>query len=289
MAFMSPELLIPSKFGRKDSVPTPEADIYAFGFVVFQVCEQGHNCQLFCVYFVQVLTGEIPFRGVRKTELGYSIVEGKRPDKPANASAIGFSDLLWGFVQRCWDGDMNVRPKAAEVVTHLENAAASWVGLMQPCLQAENVVSGPLEPTSDSMERCEFEILGSLDITIEQRYRCNLQIANCLWTVQSPKHTIQSVGGHYHTFQGAVTGVSALCSAADAQHVIPESRGVQLTSPLPHFRLNHLGCRASGAKVGSASTTPTCALGESRTSQTAPTSRYLPFRRSPGLTYMTDE
>ena len=50
MAFMSPELLMPSKFGRKDSVPTPEADIYAFGFVVFQVCEQGHNCQLFYIY-----------------------------------------------------------------------------------------------------------------------------------------------------------------------------------------------------------------------------------------------
>jgi hypothetical protein len=39
MMFMSPELLVPSKFGMKDSVPTPEADIYAFGLVIFQVCE----------------------------------------------------------------------------------------------------------------------------------------------------------------------------------------------------------------------------------------------------------
>jgi hypothetical protein len=44
MTFMSPELLQPSKFGRSDSVPTPEGDIYAFGLVIFQVCEQGCSC-----------------------------------------------------------------------------------------------------------------------------------------------------------------------------------------------------------------------------------------------------
>ena len=40
LTFMSPELLVPSKFGMKDSVPTSEGDIYAFGLVIFQVCEQ---------------------------------------------------------------------------------------------------------------------------------------------------------------------------------------------------------------------------------------------------------
>ena len=40
MMFIAPELLIPSKFGMKDSAPTPEGDIYAFGMVIFQVCEQ---------------------------------------------------------------------------------------------------------------------------------------------------------------------------------------------------------------------------------------------------------
>ena len=41
MAFMSPELLVPSKFGMIDSVPTSEGDIYAFGMVIFQVHEQN--------------------------------------------------------------------------------------------------------------------------------------------------------------------------------------------------------------------------------------------------------
>jgi serine/threonine protein kinase len=46
MTFMSPELLVPSKFNTKDSVPTPQADIYAFGLVTFQVCEQDRRLLL---------------------------------------------------------------------------------------------------------------------------------------------------------------------------------------------------------------------------------------------------
>ena len=37
---MSPELVVPSKFGIEDALPTLEADIYAFGLVIFQACEQ---------------------------------------------------------------------------------------------------------------------------------------------------------------------------------------------------------------------------------------------------------
>jgi len=36
--FMSPELLVPSKFGMDDSLPTTAADVYAFGLLIFQVC-----------------------------------------------------------------------------------------------------------------------------------------------------------------------------------------------------------------------------------------------------------
>jgi len=71
-----------------------------------------------------VLTGEIPFRGVQQSALGYAVVHGKRPNKPENASAIGFSDSLWDFAQRCWDGRMELRPRVGEVVMHLKEAAA---------------------------------------------------------------------------------------------------------------------------------------------------------------------
>jgi len=136
MIFMSPELLVPSKFSMEDSLPTPEADIYAFGLVIFQV-----------------LTGEIPFRKIRQTEMGYSVVRGLRPDKPEKASSIGFSDSLWDFAQRCWDGDMKSRPRIAEVVTHLGREAARWNRPMPPCVVVvENAASDSKEPLSDSMQ-----------------------------------------------------------------------------------------------------------------------------------------
>ena len=37
VVFMAPELLAPSKYGLTGAVPTREADIYAFGLVIFQV------------------------------------------------------------------------------------------------------------------------------------------------------------------------------------------------------------------------------------------------------------
>ena len=49
--FKSPELLMPERFGKKDSTPTPQADIYAFGLVVFQVCEPDCGYRLFLIYF----------------------------------------------------------------------------------------------------------------------------------------------------------------------------------------------------------------------------------------------
>ena len=155
LSFMSPELLMPSVFGLKDQIPTPEADIYAFGLVILQVCDKYHGC-LLPAYTVKVLTGEIPFRGVRSTELGFSVIRGLRPDKPANASAIGFSNPLWEFVQRCWGRDPNSRPKVAEVVTQLGKAVASWHGLMPPCDQTENAVCVSEAPISASMQHCAF-------------------------------------------------------------------------------------------------------------------------------------
>jgi len=46
MAFMAPEIIAPSKFGLKDSVPTQEGDIYAFGSVILQVITLCHHLLL---------------------------------------------------------------------------------------------------------------------------------------------------------------------------------------------------------------------------------------------------
>ena len=154
--FTSPELLVPSRFGLKDATPNSEADIYAFGLVILQVYVK-HRARLTLAYVVQVLTGEIPFRGIRTSELLFLVVEGRRPDKPTNASAIGFSDPLWGLVQRCWDGNINLRPKVAEVVTHLAEAAVSWHGPIPPESQNKNASCDSETLIPDSMQNCVFE------------------------------------------------------------------------------------------------------------------------------------
>jgi len=43
MAFMAPEIIAPSKFGLKNSVPTQEGDVYAFGSVILQVIAAHHH------------------------------------------------------------------------------------------------------------------------------------------------------------------------------------------------------------------------------------------------------
>ena len=90
--------------------------------------------------------------------MGYYVLRGKRPDKPENASTIGFSDSLWDFTERCWDGRMAMRPKVRDLVRHLGEAAANWTGLMPPCVQAKAVGSGTND-LSGLTKRGEFEVL----------------------------------------------------------------------------------------------------------------------------------
>jgi len=130
MTFKSPELM---KFWGEKVVPTPQADIYAFGLVIFQVCWLDHGCRPFLyMHPLQVLTGENPFRGIPWWELASQVPCGLRPRKPKNGASIGFSDSLWDFTKYCWSGEIESRPKVAEVVSELGKAADNWDGLMPP-------------------------------------------------------------------------------------------------------------------------------------------------------------
>ena len=153
--FMAPELMVPGRFA--ESVPTQMSDIYAFGLVIFQVRNQECGC-LSCAYAIQVLTDEVPFPGLRMGEIAMSVMEGRQPSKPENASDIGFSNSLWDFVQRCWDGTSALRPKITEVVSQLGEAAAGWNGVMTPHVVVEDDVPGTEEMESESMAHCKFHI-----------------------------------------------------------------------------------------------------------------------------------
>lgn len=117
------------------------------------------RCRAYVVlaYTVQVLTGETPFRGVRRAVLGLSVVRGLRPEKPADSPAIWFSDALWTFVQRCWDRDRNSRPRVTEVVMYLAEAAANSRGLMPPCGKSKSIACVSDESMSRTMKHSKFK------------------------------------------------------------------------------------------------------------------------------------
>ena len=71
-------------------------------------------------YLIQVLTGDTLSRGSRPSS------PRPLPAKPHNTSEIGLSDLLWEFLQLCWDPDGNRRPVVEEVVMRLAEAASNW-------------------------------------------------------------------------------------------------------------------------------------------------------------------
>ena len=109
-----------------------------FTMVIHQVCDHDRGYPPF-TYISQVLTGKSPFPGLGMAEIALNAVQGVRPTKPKDASAIGSSDSLWNFVQHCWDGKMKLRPKVGEVVSQLERAAADWGRVMPPCAPLETV------------------------------------------------------------------------------------------------------------------------------------------------------
>ena len=104
--------------------------------------------------FCQVLTGKQPFRDMKPPELAYHVSSGFRPEKPADAEAIGISDSLWKLIQKCWDGEKARRPQVQEVVTRVGDTAASWRTEVPPSAMEHREESA--EEDSDELKHGEF-------------------------------------------------------------------------------------------------------------------------------------
>ena len=74
----------------------------------------------------------MPFHGTKGLHLAFSIVNGTRPAKPENATAIGLSDPVWELLQACWNEDRSLRPQIQHVEVQVGNAATRWRAPMQP-------------------------------------------------------------------------------------------------------------------------------------------------------------
>jgi hypothetical protein len=54
------------------------------------------------------------------------ITGGIRPEKPAGARRLGFSDELWKTVELCLLEDRNARPSVEDIHSSLKEATAFW-------------------------------------------------------------------------------------------------------------------------------------------------------------------
>ena len=122
---MSPELLVPEKFGLKDSCQTKRSDCYALGMVIYEV-----------------LSGRVPFSRYHGYAVAVRIHEGGRPARPRGEEGMWFTDCIWSILERCWKASPSDRPSIKEVFQCLEEVSKSWTPL------SPQTLAGP--PMTDS-------------------------------------------------------------------------------------------------------------------------------------------
>ncbi|KAF9785122.1 kinase-like domain-containing protein [Thelephora terrestris] len=144
LMFMSPELLMSE---RGKTRLTPQSDVYAFGLVIFQV-----------------LTGEAPFPGLFGSVV--PVLTGVRPKKPDNAPSIGLSDHLWAFVEKCWGGDVGLRPDVKEVVTRLRQTNTEWEGVMPHSIKDKKDVTTLSQDEKSDLSRAPGLFGEFVDVTL---------------------------------------------------------------------------------------------------------------------------
>ena len=124
--YMAPELF------QESAKPSQEADIYAFGMVVYEV-----------------ITGTRPFRQYKMVELPILTTQGLRPTKPEDPVAVGFGSGTWEFIEKCWDQSCGERPTAGAAVEHFERIAATSTDVDPGPVLRPDVVDDETFPMAD--------------------------------------------------------------------------------------------------------------------------------------------
>ena len=132
---MAPELI---SSGAKTS---KEADMYAFGMVVYEVIAGTHPYRLRKVWEIPILT-----------------IQGSRPSRPEAPVPAGFGQGTWEFAERCWDENPTQRPSARAALEHFERVARiSTVVDPGLSIRVQEPVDGPSSRTEGSSRNfCEY-------------------------------------------------------------------------------------------------------------------------------------
>lgn len=131
--WMAPELLLPRFAGREDPRSTIHTDIYAFGMVVWEVCDIGtgpwlsETDVLFPIHSLKAFTGCIPYCHHRMDPAVITdIVNGVRPTCQGHSSTLRppTHDVRMLY-ERCWHMDYRLRPAMDHIIAALESAHAA--------------------------------------------------------------------------------------------------------------------------------------------------------------------
>ena len=122
VAWMSPELLYPQKFGLEKRHPTMGSDCYALGMVIYEV-----------------LCGRAPFSNRKDPEVVLLVLQGERPERPRRDEGKLFTDEMWEIMEHCWRQGQNDRINARNVLISLGGNLSS------------------LRPPSDIIEDAEID------------------------------------------------------------------------------------------------------------------------------------
>ena len=135
LGYIAPELF------SEGSMPSKEADMYAFGSVIYEV-----------------ITGARPFGQHRIHELLLLTTSGVRPNRPVNPVAVGFGQGTWEFAEECWDESWERRPTAREASEHFERVAKTSTDVDPGSTIRGDEVAGEAPSSQDSStgNYCEY-------------------------------------------------------------------------------------------------------------------------------------
>ena len=109
---MSPELIVPEKFGFEKSHPAESSDCYALGMVIYET-----------------VSGNVPFHEYKDAAASVKVIQGERPTR-----GDMFSDDLWKMMELCWASQPNDRPNIFDVLQGLQMVPS----LPSPASQGED-------------------------------------------------------------------------------------------------------------------------------------------------------
>ncbi|KAF9245250.1 kinase-like domain-containing protein [Melanogaster broomeanus] len=96
----APELFqVPEGEGNRSVLCSKQTDVYAYGGIM-----------------LQVLSGKIPFFGLRTQQVYGQVCLGHRPPRENTWNGQRIPDVYWRFIEHCWDVVPSGRPSSFEVL-----------------------------------------------------------------------------------------------------------------------------------------------------------------------------